>query len=121
MCFKCGEESHILKGCNNKLMARWEQDVLRNLVMPNQDIDASPFPSNPSQGTSMTGGRDTPATASARSITYGIAGLELSTYLTPEVQDAKHAEAMLGKRSGPNKRAHREEPAIPATQSPAIP
>ena len=117
VCIKCGEEGHISKGCDNKPMARWEQDVIRGLVMPNRDTGANPFSSNTSRNSFTSGGRDTPATASTKSITYGIAGIDMTGNANRGSPDVKHVEVMLGEGSGPNKRAHRDESIESNTQT----
>ena len=87
-------------------MVRWEQDVIRELIMSNQNTEINSFFSNISRNSFTSERRDTPATVSTKLIIYNIAEIDMTDNANWESSDVKHVEIMLEKDSDLNKRAH---------------
>ena len=90
-------------------MTRWEQNVIRDLIMSNWDTEINSFFSNISRNSLMSEKRDISATVSMKSIIYSIAEIDMTDNANQRSSDIKHVEIMLKKGSDSNKRAHWNE------------
>ena len=109
VCIKCSEKSHISKKYDNKLMTRWEQNVIRDLIMSNWDTEINSFFSNILRNSFMSEKRDISVTVSTKLIIYSIAEIDMISNTSQKSSDVKHVEIIFEEDSDSNKRAHWEK------------
>ena len=90
-------------------MTRWEQDVIRSLIMSNWDTEANSFFSNTLRNSFMSEKRDIPITVSMKLIIYSITEIDMTSNASQKSSDVKHVEIILEEDSDSNKRAHWEK------------
>jgi hypothetical protein len=130
LCVKCGEAGHISPECAGELLEDWERAHLRIIVFGARNVNSvsAGYAGPPGSGyrsPSMTTQAFTPpmtpspheaasSSVSANSISVG------SALAKGPSGDSLLAQSFLGEGSGPNKRAHMEEP-LPVPTLPQVP